>query len=320
MKGLGRTETEILKTLIEYGPVTLAELARLVRKSRSWTWKKVKKLELLGLVSLERKGGIVIARHTPETYKGLLRLGILRASEYPYIMGFAKLLRNRYANVEILVYDEAFKLALDLVSGRVHLAMAPAVSLLIAHRFSAGQVLIVGGGSKGGAGFAYSGSGTDSHATTMASTMEFCAELHNLKGKRVYKKSGEEILDSVINNEVEVGVLWEPYLELARRKGLETEPCDTPFCCLLGINKSLEEESGFLARSLSHAISEARTGRVDLQAYSNLVGLPYELVKSTVGTYEFLEEAPVDEIDDLKEVLRRTILPDSIGEHAIRRL
>lgn len=315
--GLGKTETEILKALIDYGPVTLAELARLVEKSRSWTWKKVKKLESMGLVSLERRGGIVVARHSPKTYKGLLRLGLLRASEYPYIMGFARLLKDKYANVEILVYDEAFRLALDLVSNKVHVAMAPAVSLLVAHRLSAGQVVIIGGGSGGGAGFAYSGPEKESHATTMASTMELCAELHNLKGRRVYKKSGKEILDSVTRGEVDVGVLWEPYLELARRSGLETDPCDAPFCCLLGINKSLEEEAGFLARSLSRAISDARAGRIDLQAYSRLVGLPYELVKATVESYELLEEAPVEEINNLREVLRRTVLPDSVGEHAI---
>jgi len=316
---VGKIEAEILRTVIDYGPVSLAELARLVGKSRSWTWKKAKKLEALGLVALERRGGIVMARQAPASYKGLLRIGVLRASEYPYIVGFAKTLKARYGHIDILVYDEAFRLALDLVSGRVHLAMAPAVSLLAAHRLSAGQVFIVGGGSSGGAGFVYSRPGGESHATTMASTMELCAELHGLRGERIYKRSGGDILDSVIRKEVDIGILWEPYLEIARRRGLKVDPCETPFCCLLGAHSSLKDEAERLGKALSQAISEARAGRVDLEAYSNLVGLRHDLVKATVKSYDFVEEAPVEDLARLREALRRTILPDDASNRAILR-
>jgi predicted transcriptional regulator len=195
--------------------------------------------------------------------------------------------------------------------------MAPAISLLAAHRLSSGQVYIIGGGSRGGAGFVYSRSGKESHATTMASTMELCAELHGLRGERVYKRSGDEILKSVVEEEVGLGVVWEPYLEIARRRGLRVDPCEAPFCCLLGAHRDLEGESSRLGRTLAQAISEARAGRMDLQAYSRLVGLPYDLVRRTVESYEFLEEAPIDEISRIMGVLRKTILPDTSSSQAV---
>jgi len=243
----------------------------------------------------------------------------LRASEYPYILHFKRALKGIASSVEVLVYDEAFKLALDLAKGKVHLAMAPVPSLLVAHRVSWGSVVIIGGGSSGGAGVVLSKppEEVESVATTMASSMEFCLEHMGVKGRRVYMKSGSEILEAVFQRRVDAGVLWQPYLVIAESRGLETLSCNTPFCCLLGANISLAGLADKLRALLAQAIRKARSESVDVVAYSNLLGLDTGLVKKTLKEYEFLEEPPISDIKNSIDALRRTVLPDDTWREAI---
>jgi predicted transcriptional regulator len=74
-------------------------------------------------------------------------VGLLRASEHSYMLGFTRLLKSRFVDVRIKVYNEAFKPALDLAGNRVQLAMVPLPTLILAHMLSSGRVKIAGGGS-----------------------------------------------------------------------------------------------------------------------------------------------------------------------------
>ncbi|MCE4618768.1 MAG: winged helix-turn-helix transcriptional regulator [Desulfurococcales archaeon] len=309
---LRESDVKILSIIVEYGPISLTELSSLTGYTKSWVWKKVKRLESLGLVSLDKRSGTLYINQNQATYKGTLRIGILRASEYPYIIPFSRLLKDITHSVTVAVYDEAYKLASDLASGRVHLAFAPAVTLIAMHRLSGGRVHIIGGGSRGGTGIVYSRQGGYGHATTMASTMELCATVSRLKPPRVYKRSGNEILESVFTGEVEAGVVWEPYLYIARNKGLDVEACRLPFCCLLGANSLLEDDyrriSSIFARSLD--IVSARG--VDLQAYAELIGMDYGLVEATVSSYEYIREIPVNDLKMLSRHIVDTIMPPNM--------
>ena len=306
---LRESEAKILSIIVEYGPISLTELANLTGYTKSWVWKKVKRLESLGLVSLDKRSRTLYINQSQATYKGTLRIGILRASEYPYIIPFSRLLRDITHSVLVAVYDEAYRLASDLASGRVHLAFAPAVTLIAMHRLSGGRVHIIGGGSRGGTGVVYSKQGGYGHATTMASTMELCATVSRLKPPRVYKKSGDEILESVFSGEVEAGVVWEPYLYIARSKGLEAEPCRLPFCCLLGANSLLENDYRRISSIFVKSIDLVLSRGIDLQAYADLIDMDYSLVKATVDSYEYIREIPVNDLKMLSRQIIDTIIP-----------
>ncbi|MCE4601776.1 MAG: winged helix-turn-helix transcriptional regulator [Desulfurococcales archaeon] len=319
MTGLDETDYRILETLDTYGPLSASELSRILDISRSWAWKRLRKLERLGLVRTIKRGRLLVATPTGASYKAILRIGILRASEYPYILPLRRLLLNISDRVDVVVYDEAYKLALDLAAGKVHLAMAPLVTLAALHRLTAGRVHIIGGGSGGGSGIVYAASPTGrGHATTMASTMELCAEVKRLPGPRVYMGSGDSILESVAQGTLEAGVVWEPYLTQAREMGLYVEECGLPFCCVLGANRSLEAEYARIGRLMSRAVSEASLSRVDLAAYSSLLGFDRRLVEATVGSYKFLEEPPIAEARRLLDYIRSTIVPDRVISDAFR--
>jgi predicted transcriptional regulator len=238
---------------------------------------------------------------------------LLRASEYPYILGFTRFLKSRFVDVRIKVYDEAFKLALDLAGNRVQLAMIPLPTLILAHRLSSGRVRIAGGGSYGGA-FILEGRAGEGHSTTMASTMEMCAEKARLEGPRRYKGSGDEILKSVQEGEARYGVVWEPYATMGRRGGLKAIGCDVELCCLLGAHESVLDHVSHISRALEEAITGVRRGAYDPEAYANLVKLPVDLVKETTGSYNYYEEPPTDVIKRNWDLVKKTVIPDlSLG-------
>lgn len=313
------SEIRILSLILSHGSLSASELARITGYSRSWVWKTLRQLEAENALRLEKRGGTLIAHPAEKTYKKLIRIGILRASEYPYIIPFAKRLRERFNEVEILVYDEAFELAYDIALGKVHLGMAPAISHLIVHRVSGGLSYIFAGGSSGGAGIVMGENGVG-HATTMASTMEVCAEIKRLPPPRLYYRRGWDIVESVLQGKVAMGVVWQPYLYLAERRGLRIEPCNLPFCCLLGGNASLRGEQEVIAKLFSEAVEEARRRLQDsvfIESYAKLIGLDPELVKATVTSYEFLEEPPVEDLSRLLRVLKDVAFPAWILDQAI---
>lgn len=312
---LDDTDAEILREVERREKVTPSELARILKLPRTLVWRRLRKLEYMGLLRSARLGGVVVYELAqPPRPQGFFRIGILRASEYPYITVFAKKLRDRYSTVNILVYDEAYRLASDLARGRLHAAMIPAVTALLVHRASSGAIHVVGGGSRGGAGIVEGPRG-DGHATTMASTMEFCAVAEKLPQPRIYVSSGSEILDLASRGLVRYGVVWEPYLTMATRMGLKVVECSVPVCCLLTVHKSLLDQSEHLARTFSDSVSQARRGGVDLEAYSRLTSLDYHLVAQSVGRYEFLEEPPIEEIRRVWSVLREAALPEKTLEN-----
>jgi len=312
------TDLEMLDLLELEGPTTLSFISLKLGRSKSMVWRRLVKLRDMGLIGVRKAGGVTIVYRLYERAPpGFVRIGILRASEYPYILEFARLLKSRFVEVRVNVYDEAFKLALDLVSNRVQLAMIPLPTLILAHRISLGKVKIVGGGSYGGA-FILEGRAGEGHSTTMASTMEMCAELSKLEGPRRYKSSGAEILRSVQEGEVKYGVVWEPYAAIGRRSGLKSVNCNVELCCLLGSHESMLDSSSYIARSLSEAIASVRRGAYDPGAYATLTRLPVDLVRETINSYEYYEDIPVDIILKNTNLIKTTVTPDSsLGEAII---
>ncbi len=312
MEDVDKIDIEILEAVERFSPVTLSELVRALGLSKSSVWKRIRKLSIQGFVEIRKQGGtLLILKGAKDLPVRILRLGILRASEYPYILHFRRALKDIYDDVKIIVYDEAFKLALDLASGRIHLGMAPVPSLLLAHRASLGRVKIVGGGSGGGSGIAVGNSG-QGHATTMASTMELCAEHEGLEGPRIYMRRGDKLLEALRKGVVKKAVLWEPYLTLAREEGFDVIECDLPFCCVLGGHVSISDRFEKIKELFALSISRLRALGFDSSSYSNLVSLPRPLIEKTARSYTFLEETPINEIKRLWNELSKVILPKEL--------
>ncbi len=160
------------------------------------------------------------------------------------------------------------------------------------------------------------GGGKEGHATTRMSSMELCATRLGLEAPRVYASSGAEILRLVETGAVKYGVLWEPYVTIARRKGIRAERCELETCCLLGASASVEGLFDTVSRLAQESIAEIRS--VDIQAYARLVGLPYELVSESVSGYTFLEEPDEALLSRIMYPSREVVLPPDAVHEAIR--
>ncbi|MGC9071186.1 MAG: winged helix-turn-helix transcriptional regulator [Acidilobus sp.] len=312
---IDEADSAILRIVADKGPLTLSEISRELSWSKSMIHRRLKKLAELGLVSVRDVGGVVLFSPGSGRSSSVAFIGILRASEYPYVVPFLRRLRDRFGHVEVRVYDDAYQEALDLASGRIQLAFAPAVTLMTMYRLTRGGVYIVGGGSSGGAAVIRGRSG-EGHATTRMSSMELCAEKGRLQPPRVYALSGYEILSLVRDGRVREGVVWEPYVSLARRSGLQVESCELETCCLLGANASVEGMFDLIGRLAEESISKG--GSVDIDAYSRLVGIPYELVADSVKGYEFLDRPNPGLLKKMVSPARGVMLPDSVVKESVR--
>ncbi len=312
---LDEADTAILSVVTDKGPMTLSEISRELGWSKSMIHRRLRKLSELGLLNVREVGGVTIVSAGSGRSSAVAFIGILRASEYPYVLPLVRGLRDRFGHVEVRVYDDAYKEALDLVAGRIQLAFAPAITLLVMHRITRGGVYIVGGGSGGGAALVMGRSG-EGHATTRMSSMELCAASLRLQPPRIYASSGDEILRLVDTGRARTGVVWEPYATIARRRGLRVEPCELETCCLLGASSSIEEMFDYVSRLAEESIAGGRN--VDLRAYSQLVGLPYELVSESVKSYDFIDSPDKGVLARIVARSGDVILPSNVLDEAVR--
>ncbi|MGC9134571.1 MAG: MarR family transcriptional regulator [Caldisphaera sp.] len=313
MEELDEIDFELYDIIKEYMPITLSELARNLGHSKSMIYRRVKKLENSGLIKVSYQGGVSIITANQKN-DSIITIGILRASEYPYIIKFAKKLENIFNHVKIVVYDEAYKEALDLSIGKLKLAMNPAVSLLAIHRISRGQVHIIGGGSGGGSGIINNLNGKNGHSTSIMSSMELCADMNKLEMPRVYGNSGQEILNKVLKGEVRQGVIWEPFLSIASKNNLKITSCELDTCCLLGAHSSLYDKYDKISKAFSDAISSDIS---DLEGYANIINMPLDVIKLSVKSYSFFEEPDKNYLKSIISNLRNTILPSDIIERSV---
>ena len=313
MEELDEIDFELYDIIKEYMPITLSELARNLGHSKSMIYRRVKKLENSGLIKVSYQGGVSIITANQKN-DSIITIGILRASEYPYIIKFAKKLENIFNHVKIVVYDEAYKEALDLSIGKLMLSVNPAVSLLAIHRISRGQVHIIGGGSGGGSGIINNLNGKNGHSTSIMSSMELCADMNKLEMPRIYGNSGQEILNKVLKGEVRQGVIWEPFLSIASKNNLKITSCELDTCCLLGAHSSLYDKYDKISKAFSDAISSDIS---DLEGYANIINMPLDVVKLSVKSYNFFEEPDKNYLKSIINNLRNTILPSDIIERSV---
>ena len=140
---LDEVDTTILSLINDKGPITLSEISRELGWSKSMIHRRLRKLADLGLITLRDVGGVTIATSGSSRSSSVAFIGILRASEYPYVIPLIRRLRERFGHVEVKVYDDAYREAMDLAAGRIQLAFAPAITLLLMNRVTRGAVYIL---------------------------------------------------------------------------------------------------------------------------------------------------------------------------------
>ena len=303
-------DEKILREVVAKPGSTITQVAMSLGVSKSTVSVATRRLEERGLIRRVRKGSTILLYPVVQAGlmekadrndrvsgggKSVLRIGIVRAAEYPFVIGLLKELRGEGISAEIAVYDNGLEATFDLVNSRIDVALTPLPTQFIAYVLTR-RLRIIGGGAYGGAGIVEcnnrEGEGV---ATTLASTMEACsiAFLGELERRR-YVSSGEEG-EKALCRETRYAALWEPYLShvLATGRARLVADCGElgfSYCCTLAANTFLEHGVvGKIARLYSSVLADAKRRGVDrwLDAYSSLTGIDRAVLKKTLHRYKY---------------------------------
>ncbi len=268
--------------------------------SKSSVSEAVSRLEEEGLVRRIRRGPLVLVY--PSGREGtlkprILRLGIIRAAEYPFIPVFIKAMQNHGYHVDVRIYSNGLDATFDLVSGRLDLALTPMVTQLYYYALTE-RITIIGGGAAGGALVVEHSMGRDSYAaSTKISTMEYCLArsgvLANVE-RMIYVHGGEDIVELLRRKKVRYAAIWEPYArEALSIEGVRpVESClglGVAHCCTLAAGRILDPNlREKIAEIYGNAIEEfMRDPRRWLEPYSRIIGINTSTLAASLETYTF---------------------------------
>ncbi|MFP3217943.1 MarR family transcriptional regulator [Acidianus sp.] len=288
MKGRDR----ILSILKEMGSLPQTELVKISGMSKSRVSEILNELEKEGIIFRKQLVGKNLIVSLNETK--FLRLGIINAAEYPFIIPFIKKLREKGIEVEVKIYDNGLQVTKDLVLGKIDMGFSPVISQIIFSKIF--DIKIIAGGAKGGAGIV--GESCNIGSTVMSSMETWTlAEVKN--ANIIPFNSPQELVKNFEIKKVPAIAIWEPYLSILESKGHKvTHVFEPNHCCTLAIRSSLEDEEK-IKEIYEDAFSWFLSSKDRwISDYSNLLGEDYNIMKKASERYYF------DSYLDLKEVYK----------------
>jgi predicted transcriptional regulator len=311
------SEEAIVRFLRERGwrGALQSELVETTGYSKSTISYFLKKLEGEGVVYRRREGsGFRVWLRGFESSSKLIKVGIVRAAEYPFVFDFKSRLEERGLGVHLRVYEDGVSLMGDLVRDRIDVGLSPLITQLVFYAVSRGKFKIVASGVSGGGSIVLRRgvalSDVRKVGSTLASTMDVCLATYlRERGlsdvEVVYFDGPQRMVEALERGEVEMLSIWEPYSSVLEAKGHRRIARFSEFmgvfpCCLLAMNLKDEGLEGLVAEALAESLSKK-----DFAEYASrlggLINADPEVVRRCLAEYEF---HPKFETRDVKDYLR----------------
>ncbi len=244
---------------------------------------------------------IWIIDEAPFPIKNTLRLGLLRAVEYPHALLAAHDLKEKY-NVRVLVYNSALELTNALAIGKVDLACSPLITQIL-YALLMKSIKVVSGCGFSGSGLVVRGELKEgktiasSELSTMETMLKLFLEKKGLKNIKVtYFKNPENAVESFLRGEIDGISIWEPYLSLLKKKGFNVYHYSDYFgkypCCALGVNLSFLDLNKnlfyeFLEKFKENTENlEKRKGQA-IELMVEVMGFEEKLVRESFGGFVY---------------------------------
>lgn len=285
---------ELLSGRREEG-ILQSEIVRILGLSKSTVSEILRRLEEGGVIVRERVAGksmrVWLSEFYPKPVRGLMRVGVLRASEYPHV-----LLACEDFGAKIKVFDSAIDLTRALAFGSIDLGVSPFVTqTLFALTLRSIRIHRI---------VAYNGSGVvmkkelkvcKSFATSELSAMEsnlklFLDRIGVSDVKFKYFSSPESMMDGFRRCEFDAMAIWEPYFTMMKdypRMEFKEIIGDFP-CCSIASNVQFTEEDlleSFL-RSLKGYAKEFDKKK-GAEIVSRIMGFDEAIVLESFDSYRF---------------------------------
>lgn len=286
------SKDKIIDILKQHGPLPQSELVKISGISKSRLSEVLSELEKSGIVKRKVIAGKNLLVSLNE--KRFLRLGIIRAAEYPFIIPFIKKMKERGIEIEVRIYENGLDVTKALALGKIDLGFSPIVSQLIFSKIF--DIKIIAGGAKGGGGIV--GQSCEIGSTVLSS-MEIWTLSEMPNAKIIPYNSPLELVENFEQKKVNAIAIWEPYLTILQSKGYKiSHEFDYTHCCSLAVREGLEHEE--IKKIYEEAFSWFLSSKDRwLSDYANLLGQDYSVIKKASARYEF------DSYLDLNEIYKK---------------
>ena len=272
--------------------------------SKSTVSTVLQEMEIQGIVVRKRVAGksyrIWNVRHSPFPVEGHLRVGIIRAIEYPSVLLAAKNCED--VRIHVLLYNNAFSLTKDLAEGHLDAGCSPLITQTLFSLVYRSIRINAGCGFNGG-GLIMRISEPKKFGSSELSTMEYnlhrYMEEKGVSGEIKYFSSPVKMMESLKNGEVDAIAIWEPYLTKlsGKYKSMRFEDIfgDYP-CCTLASNFRIEgsrEYEKFL-KIYKEAFEEIEDRKEELiQIESKLFSIPKQDIREAFHGFKYSWELPI---------------------------
>ena len=276
---MGKVERALLDILKECGgEVYQSELVKISGFSRSRVSEVLSEMTGSGLVSkypigigknvnVVLKAGFKRRKKNGSTrtrkLKRILRLGFTRAAEYPFVIPFRRLVKNKLdLDLEFRIYNNGIDVTRDLSLLRLDLGISPILTQFMFHSLGSPLMILAPAGSGGsslllsskkGLRARYSDRKTEFRiASSKLSTMELLMrssvkeDLIPKSSAIVYTSSPDEIMEDMLSGSVNAACLWEPYATVLLEKKktefsrlMRYSDMGEHLCCTLAAGKHL---------------------------------------------------------------------------------
>lgn len=286
------SKDKIISILKQYGSLPQSELVRISGISKSRLSEILSDLEKSGVVKRKIIAGKNLMVSLNE--KRFLRLGIIKAAEYPFIIPFIKKMRERGTDVEVKIYDNGLDVTKDLALGKIDLGFSPVISQVIFSKVF--NIKIIAGGAKGGGGII---GNSYEIGSTILSSMEMWTLAELPDATIIPFNSPSDLVESFERKRVNAIAIWEPYLTELQSKGYKMyHEFEHIHCCSLGAREGIDYDE--IKKVYEDAFSWFLSSKDRwLNDYSNLLGQDYNLIKKATQRYEF------DSYLDLNEIYKK---------------
>jgi predicted transcriptional regulator len=249
-----------------------------------------------------------------ESSSKLIRVGLVRAAEYPFVFDFKSRLEERGLGVHLRVYEDGVSLMSDLVKGRIDVGLAPLITQVIFYATSRGKFKIVASGASGGGSIVLRKdivlSDVRRAGSTLASTMDACLttylkEIGLSDVEIAYFDSPKHMVEALERGEVDMLSIWEPYSSMLETKGHKrivkfNELMDDFPCCVLALNLIDEGLEELLVNVFIDVLSK-RDHFDHASKLGDLIGVEPTLIRRCLSNYKFHSRF---EVRDVRRYLR----------------
>lgn len=311
-------EEAILKLLRERGSrgAFQSEIAEATGFSKSTISYFLSKLEDRGVVVKKRIAGtgfrVWLRDYEPSSK--LVRIGIVRAAEYPFIFDFKSKLEEKGFGVYVKVYDDGVAVMSDLIKSKIDAGFSPLITQLIFYAISRGGFRIVALGVSGGGSIVLRKgvklNEVKRAGSTLASTMDACLTAylreHGLDNiEVVYFEGPQQMVRALEEGKVQMLSIWEPYASILEARGHKRVVKFSDYlgsypCCTLALKPMNEDLNEVVVDRLVEALSK-RSYEDQVAKLSSLINVEPSIVRKSISEYTF---HPAFEVDDVNRYLK----------------